>query len=310
MGILFILLEKALAYRLIILNSSNNISAGWAVMIAILITGCIFCSLAYYLLKRLKQIHQNQIDGLKLVHNNEIKWMESEFYKRMGHEIESNIISLSERLDTLLQSETDPEKIKAMEEILRRSGNIIYKINHSYHMIRSEEAAGPETEETNTFSYLYDRYLSDGEQEEVPTGNLTKNDEKLLKNAIIFIRKNLENPQTNVEAMSKGLSLSRTHLHRKLKALTGLSPVEFIKAIRMKEAAFLLSTGKYSVSEVSYKVGYNTPSYFSSSFTSHYGMSPTTFIGQASKRPDNNMYENTPSMENQDNLLAFTGYNI
>lgn len=113
---------------------------------------------------------------------------------------------------------------------------------------------------------------------------LTSTDEKLLQNAIDYVRKHMESPDMSVEGMSKELGLSRTHLHRKLKALTGQSPVEFIKTIRMKQAAYLLSTGKLSISEVGYKVGYNTPSYFSSSFSSHFGMSPSTYMEQAEKK--------------------------
>lgn len=107
---------------------------------------------------------------------------------------------------------------------------------------------------------------------------LTSTDERLLQNVIDYIRTNLENPELTVEVMSKDLGMSRTHLHRKLKALTGQSPVEFIKVIRMKQAAYLLSTGKLTVSEVGYKVGYSTPSYFSSSFNAHFGMSPTAYM--------------------------------
>lgn len=109
---------------------------------------------------------------------------------------------------------------------------------------------------------------------------LTSTDERLLQHAIDYIRNNMEDPELSVEAMSKALGLSRTHLHRKLKALTNQSPIEFIKVIRMKQAAYLLSTGKLTVSEVGYKVGYNTPSYFSSSFNAHFGMSPTIYMEQ------------------------------
>jgi YesN/AraC family two-component response regulator len=107
---------------------------------------------------------------------------------------------------------------------------------------------------------------------------LTSMDERLLQKAIDYVRTNIENPELSVEIMSKELGLSRTHLHRKLKALTGQSPVEFIKMIRMKQAAYLLNTGKLSVSEVGYRVGYNTPSYFSSSFNAHFGMSPSAYM--------------------------------
>ena len=111
---------------------------------------------------------------------------------------------------------------------------------------------------------------------------LTSTDERLLQHAIDYVRENMEDPELSVEAMSRALGMSRTHLHRKLKALTNQSPIEFIKVIRMKQAAYLLSTGKLTVSEVGYKVGYNTPSYFSSSFNAHFGMSPTTYMEQNS----------------------------
>lgn len=107
---------------------------------------------------------------------------------------------------------------------------------------------------------------------------LTSTDEKLLQQVIDHIRTHIEDPMLSVEGMSKELGISRTHLYRKLKALTGQSPVDFIRMIRMKQAAYLLSTGKLSVSEVGYKVGYNTPSYFSSCFSVHFGMSPTVYI--------------------------------
>ncbi|MDR0430533.1 MAG: response regulator [Tannerellaceae bacterium] len=127
---------------------------------------------------------------------------------------------------------------------------------------------------------------------------LTSTDERLLQNAIDYVRTNIENPELSVEAMSKNLGLSRTHLHRKLKALTGQSPVEFIKMIRMKQAAYLLSTGKLSVSEVGYKVGYNTPSYFSSSFNAYFGMSPTAYMEEKTNENTNGAEEkNEPEQQ-------------
>jgi signal transduction histidine kinase/ligand-binding sensor domain-containing protein/DNA-binding response OmpR family regulator len=115
---------------------------------------------------------------------------------------------------------------------------------------------------------------------------LTSMDERLLQKVIDYVRTNIENPELSVEHMSRELGMSRTHLHRKLKALTEKSPVEFIKMIRMKQAAYLLTTGKLSVSEVGYKVGYNTPSYFSSSFNAYFGMSPTAYMEKALQDKD------------------------
>ncbi|MDH6305149.1 signal transduction histidine kinase/ligand-binding sensor domain-containing protein/DNA-binding response OmpR family regulator [Parabacteroides sp. PF5-5] len=115
---------------------------------------------------------------------------------------------------------------------------------------------------------------------------VSSTDERLLQHAIDYVREHMEDSDLTVESMSRDLGLSRTHLHRKLKALTGQSPVEFIKIMRLKQAAYLLSTGKLTISEVSYKVGYGTPSYFSSSFNAYFGMSPTAYMEEKrSERP-------------------------
>ena len=74
--------------------------------------------------------------------------------------------------------------------------------------------------------------------------------------------------------------MSRSSFQRKLKALTGLSPVEFIRLTRLKKAAELLSTGNYRINEVSYMVGFNKPSYFSAMFKKQYGILPKDFINK------------------------------
>ena len=105
-------------------------------------------------------------------------------------------------------------------------------------------------------------------------------DEVFVKNAVEYIRSHIANPDLSVDELSKALNMSRTNLHRRLKTTTGLNPVDMIKTIRMKQAAYLLGTGKLNVSEVAYKVGYNTPSYFSTSFSAYFNISPTAYLKQ------------------------------
>ena len=78
--------------------------------------------------------------------------------------------------------------------------------------------------------------------------------------------------------MARDLNMSRTNLHRKMKTLIGQSPVELIRSVRMKQAAYLLENSSLSISEVAYGVGYNSLSYFSSSFNSYWGVSPSVYI--------------------------------
>ena len=80
-----------------------------------------------------------------------------------------------------------------------------------------------------------------------------------------------------VEDLCKELGMSRTNLHRKLKALTDSSATEFMRKLRLERAAQLLREGKHSVSEVAYQVGFESLSYFSKSFQDELGVSPSEY---------------------------------
>lgn len=80
--------------------------------------------------------------------------------------------------------------------------------------------------------------------------------------------------------MQVKLRISRTTLHRKLKAHTDQSATEFIRFVRLKKALKMLKTGQYTIDEISYSVGFNTPSYFSQSFKKQFGKSPKVYLGQ------------------------------
>jgi len=107
---------------------------------------------------------------------------------------------------------------------------------------------------------------------------VTSADEKFLQKAIDFVKENLSDADLNIEKMSNVLSISRVHLYRKLKAITNQNPTEFIRTIRLKQAAYLLSQGKLNVSEIAYMVGFNSHQYFTNSFQKYFNMSPTEYI--------------------------------
>jgi YesN/AraC family two-component response regulator len=90
-----------------------------------------------------------------------------------------------------------------------------------------------------------------------------------------FIEKNLADSDLSVETVGAELGLSRVQLYRKVKALTGLSPVELLRTARLQKGRQILeSTGK-SVSEVAYEVGFTAPSYFTKCFKDEFGISPS-----------------------------------
>lgn len=103
-------------------------------------------------------------------------------------------------------------------------------------------------------------------------------DEALLKRAVTVVEKNMDNIEFSTDEFARDMNMSRSNLHLKLKAITGESTIDFIRKIRFSEACKLLKDGRYTISEVSTMVGFNTPSYFATSFKKYFGCLPTEYI--------------------------------
>jgi signal transduction histidine kinase/ligand-binding sensor domain-containing protein/DNA-binding response OmpR family regulator len=112
---------------------------------------------------------------------------------------------------------------------------------------------------------------------------ITSLDEKFMKKATKFVEKNLSNTGLSVELFSKEMGVSRGHLYNKIMALTGKTPTEFIRIMRLKRGAQLLAKSQLTVSEVAYKVGFNDPKYFSRYFKEEFGVSPSQYIRRISQ---------------------------
>ena len=105
-------------------------------------------------------------------------------------------------------------------------------------------------------------------------------DEKLLERVMTSINHNLNNADLSVDKIAEEVGISRVHLHRKMKELTGQTPHDFIRNIRMKKAATLLSSGDMNVSEVMYACGFSNAASFSTVFKKMYGMSPREYMNE------------------------------
>jgi len=106
---------------------------------------------------------------------------------------------------------------------------------------------------------------------------MRSSDQVLLEKVMKIINDNIADPDLNVEFLASGVGMSRVHMHRKLKELTNQSARDFIKSIRLKQAAELLSTQKTGISELAYALGFSNLSHFSNSFREFYGMSPKEY---------------------------------
>ncbi|QCR25098.1 hybrid sensor histidine kinase/response regulator transcription factor [Pontibacter sp. SGAir0037] len=108
-------------------------------------------------------------------------------------------------------------------------------------------------------------------------------DDKLIQKAIKVVEDNLANPDFSVEMLSKELAMSRVHLYKKVLSLTGSSPVEFIRKIRLQHAAQLLEKSQLTVAEVAYKVGFNNRKYFTKYFKEEYKVLPSLYAESRQK---------------------------
>ena len=116
---------------------------------------------------------------------------------------------------------------------------------------------------------------------------ITPLDEKLIKNAIKLVEENINDSEFSVERLSKGLGISRVYLYKKMMSVTGKSPIEFIRIIRLKRAAQLLRESQLNISEIAYQVGFNNPKSFSKYFKEEFDMLPSQYQNNASTPTEN-----------------------
>lgn len=113
---------------------------------------------------------------------------------------------------------------------------------------------------------------------------ITPLDEKFIANAIQCVEKNISSADFSVEDLGEELGISRAYVFKKIQALTGKTPLEFIRTIRLQHAAQLLEKSQLSVREIAYKVGFNSPKYFTKYFKEQFNVLPSSY---ASSKKEN-----------------------
>lgn len=122
---------------------------------------------------------------------------------------------------------------------------------------------------------------SQTQEEKVTSIELQGNDNALMERIMKVVNANLNNPEFSVEMLAQEVGLSRTHLHRKMKEMTGLSTSDFIRNLRLRQAADLLKSGQSTVTQIAYAVGFSNQAHFSSAFKKVYGMTPKEYMESA-----------------------------
>ena len=112
---------------------------------------------------------------------------------------------------------------------------------------------------------------------EPETIKITPLDEKFIEKAMKYVSDNIDSSHLSVEELSDHLGMSRVRLYKKIKQITGKTPIEFIRIIRLKRAAQLLRESQLNVSEIAYRTGFNNPKVFSKYFKEEFGILPSVY---------------------------------
>ena len=143
----------------------------------------------------------------------------------------------------------------------------------------------------DTFKNNYSRKINLSLQEPA----VQPEDEKLICSVMRYIEDNLTDSQVSVETLSRHLGMSRSSLYNRLFDITGQTPVEYIRSVKLEKAAILLEKSDMNVAQVAYSAGFATPNYFAKSFKNKYNMLPSEYILKM-RRPTAINKDETPNI--------------
>jgi DNA-binding response OmpR family regulator len=164
------------------------------------------------------------------------------------HNLQSRLKGLNKGADAYMEKPFSLELLNVQIENLLRSRNLLRK------------------------SYIEKPFTTTSTLAASPVDNI------FIKKLNEFIEENLTNTELSVEMIAGEMNLSSSSLYRKVKGLSGLSPVDFIRIARLKKAILLLQSGEKRINEIAFMVGFSSPAYFSTCFQKQYGKSPSGFI--------------------------------
>ena len=163
-------------------------------------------------------------------------------YDNMSDNLRHSFDDIFSRLDSLMSSEDNEERYEQQQEVFSMVESLMSDVN--------EKNTQPAEEKQGFIRPT----ISDMQ--------IVSLDQRLVNSATEYVESNLSNSDISVETMSEALNMSRVHLYKRLTAITGQTPSEFIRDIRLRHAEQLILKSQLSISEISYKVGFNKPRYF------------------------------------------------
>ena len=142
-----------------------------------------------------------------------------------------------------------------------------------------EETTQEERQDDRTISE--DAAAGDGDVQK-----LSRADREFLTKLSALIEENLTSNKLDMAFLTDKMNMSHSTFYRKLKALTGLTAVDYVRKIKLRRSLELISSGETSITEIAYKAGFNSPGHFREAFKEEYGMSPSQYIKENKRAND------------------------
>lgn len=203
-----------------------------------------------------------RLERMKLEQENSHKLDEQRqrFYDTVSDELRQPFLDTFESLNAMMQRETDEQRYELQQRVFGHVEHLLSQVNTVVEGNHGHDMLKPQIREVE----------------------ITNLDEKLVREATDYVEHNLSNSDISVETMAEALGMSRVHLYKRLTAVSGLTPSEFIRQIRLRHAEQLLLKSGMTVAEVAYKVGFSNPRYFSKYFREMYGTIPSEYKNSVS----------------------------
>lgn len=180
-------------------------------------------------------------------------------YNNMTDDLRQSFDNILTQLDGLMSSENNEHRYEQQQQVFSSVETLMSTVNDKLSVA---------AEQTEKAEFI---------EPKISDMRIVSLDQRLVDAATNYVESNLSNGDITVETMSEALNMSRVHLYKRLTAITGMTPSEFIRDLRLRHAEQLILKSQLSVSEISYKVGFNNPRYFSKYFKEKYGVIPSQY---------------------------------
>ena len=231
-----------------------------AITVYVLLLAALFFLLGRWLLRRAEQKshdrYERALDAAVSLVKEEERDGRAHLISTLADQLEAPLAGIGVQLDKLKDGTKSPQAVKGGLSVIEKNHRMLRSVVLNLQQMRAALA------------------LREGQEGEAPAENAPDKEEDFLIRLDRIINENIANPELSVAFLAQELAISRSGLFAKAKELSGETPNKLINQARLNAAAKLLSEGNHTIGEICYMSGFSSPSYFSKSFVSQFGVTP------------------------------------